>query len=147
MNKWKYRVNFSYNTRAFLNYEKRPSMSRAKTGKGRRKVRVGETASRVVVPVYHPGQGQDERAEASHARPHPHWPRHGLDSEWSLASNPHQEPGTRWRAAADVGQARTSAGTGAGRQQKRHANRLADSVGAKAACTAERTRSALSSQR
>jgi hypothetical protein len=33
--------------------QKRPSMSRAKTGKGRKKVSVGEAASRVVVPVYH----------------------------------------------------------------------------------------------
>ena len=108
---------------------------------------VGEAASRVVVPVYHPGQGQDERAEASHARPRPPWPRHGLDSAWSLASNPHRESGTRWRAAADVGQASASAGKVAGRQKRNHGNRLGDSVGAKAACTGKGTRSAVSTQR
>src|SRR5712675_834315 len=102
-------------------------MSRAKTGKGRRKVSVGETASRVVMPVYHTGQGQDERTEASHARPRPHWPLHGLDSAWSVASNPHRESGTRWRAAADVGQASASAGNGAGRQKSPLFNHLAAS--------------------
>ena len=76
-------------------------------------MKVGEAASRVVVQVYHTGQGQDERA---HPRPSP-LPR-GLDSAWSLASNPHRESGTRWRAAADVGQAagpgRASAPSGEG---------------------------------
>ena len=75
----------------------RPSMSRGKTRKGGSKVKVGEAASRVEVPVYHTGQGQDERART---RP-PHLLR-GLDSAWSIGSNPHRESGTRWRAAADV---------------------------------------------
>ncbi len=35
--------------------KQRPSMSRVKTGKGKRKVRVGEAASRVVVPATHTG--------------------------------------------------------------------------------------------
>src|SRR5258706_14288076 len=122
-------------------------MSRAKTGKGRKKVSVSEAASRVVVSVYHTGQGQDERAEASHTRPRPHWPGHGLDSAWSFASNPHRESGTRWRAAADVGQASASAGTVHSRQKGRHGNRLGDSVGAKAAGTGEGTRSVMSTQR
>ena len=43
-------------------------MSRGKSRKGRSKVRVGEAASLVVVQVYHTGQGQDERAEASLGR-------------------------------------------------------------------------------
>src|SRR5258707_3222781 len=122
-------------------------MSRAKTGKGRKKVSVGEAASRVVVPVYHTGQGQDERAEASHGRPRPHWPRHGLDSAWSVASNPHRESGTRWRAAADVGQASASAGNVAGRRKKPHGNRLGDSVVAKATCTGAGHLNAGSTQR
>src|SRR5258707_13314022 len=122
-------------------------MSRVKTGKGRKKVSVSEAASRVEVQVYHTGQGQDERAEASHARPRPHWPQHGLDSVWSFASNPHRESGTRWRAAADVGQASASEGTVHRRQKGRHGNRLGDSVGAKATRTSERTRSPLSPQR
>ncbi len=63
-------------------------------------MKVGEAASRVVVQVYHSGQGQDERAPT----PQPLL-LHGLDSLWSLVSNPHRESGTRWRAAADVGQA------------------------------------------
>jgi Integrase core domain len=83
----------------------RPSMSRAKNGKGKSKVSVSEAASRVGKQVYHTGQGQDERTEASHPGPHAPWPLSGLDSAWSLASNPHRESGTRWRAAADVGQA------------------------------------------
>jgi hypothetical protein len=54
-------------------------MSRVKSRKGGRQVSVGEAASRVGEQVYHTGQGQDERAEAS--RPHPRtWPPHGLDS-------------------------------------------------------------------
>src|SRR6266849_570716 len=36
-------------------------MSRAKNGKGKSKVSVGEAASRVGMQVYHTGQGQDER--------------------------------------------------------------------------------------
>ena len=32
-------------------------------------MKVGEAASRVVVQVYHTGQGQDERAQASRPRP------------------------------------------------------------------------------
>ena len=46
----------------------------------------GEVASRVVVPVYHTGQGQDERA-----RTRPQHLLRGLDSVWSLALNPHRE--------------------------------------------------------
>ena len=105
-------------------------MSRGKSRKGRSKVRVGETASRVVVQVYHTGQGQDERAEASRPRPSTPWPGHGLDSVWSCASNPHRESGTRWRAAADVGQAEASEGKAHGRQKGRDGNRLGNSVGA-----------------
>src|SRR5258708_6695327 len=119
-------------------YKERSSMSRVKTRrKGRSKMSVGEAASRVVVQVYHTGQGQDERAEASRRRPHPPWPRHGLDSVWSLASNPHRESGTRWRAAADVGATGTAAGPAHGRQKGRDGNRLGDSVGAQAPCTGE----------
>jgi len=61
-------------------------------------MKVGEAASRVVVQVYHTGQGQDERART---RPFHHL--RGLDSAWSPVLNPHRESGTRWRAAADVG--------------------------------------------
>jgi hypothetical protein len=61
-------------------------------------MKVGEAASRVVMQVYHTGQGQDERA-----RPRPGPLLRGLDSAWSVSSNPHRESGTRWRAAADVG--------------------------------------------
>ncbi len=46
-------------------------MSRVKTEKGRSKVKVGEAASRVGEQVYHTGQGQDERAEASRPVPAP----------------------------------------------------------------------------
>src|SRR5229473_3459824 len=105
-------------------------MSRVKTGKGRKKVRVGEAASRVVMQVYHTGQGQDECAEASGGVDGGGWPLHGLDSVWSFASNPHRESGTRWRAAADVGQAGRYAGPAHGRQKGRAGNRLGDSVGA-----------------
>src|SRR6266700_5326448 len=99
--------------------EKRPSMSRVKTGKGKRKVSVGEAASRVVMQVYHTGQGQDERAPTAQPRL-----LHGLDSVWSVASNPHRESGTRWRAAADVGQVGASEGKAHGRQKGRDGNRL-----------------------
>jgi hypothetical protein len=68
---------------------------------------MGEGASRGVAQVYYTGQGQDERAPT----PQPLL-LHGLDSAWSEASNPHRESGTRWRAAADVGQGRYSRGTG-----------------------------------
>ena len=93
-------------------------------------MRVGEAASRVVVPVYHTGQGQDERAEAKPLWRHHRLPLHGLDSAWSFALNPHRESGTRWRAAADVGQAGTSEATVHGRQGGCDGNRLGDSVGA-----------------
>src|SRR5260221_14135871 len=73
-------------------------MSRGTNRKGRSKMNVGEAASRVGEPVYHTGQGQDERA-----RPRPPHLLRGLDSAWSGGSNPHRESGTRWRAAADVG--------------------------------------------
>ncbi len=108
---------------------------------------VSEAVSRVGKQVYHTGQGQDERTEASHPRPHAPWPRSGLDSAWSGARNPHRESGTRWRAAADVGATGTSAGTAHGRQKRRDGNRLGDSVGAQAPCTGEDLRSAESTQR
>src|SRR5438034_5423034 len=122
-------------------------MSRGKSRKGRRKVRVSETASRVVVQVYHTGQGQDERVEASRPCPRTPWPRHGLDSAWSCVSNPHRESGTRWRAAADVGQAEASEGTASGRQKGRDGNRLGNSVGAHSPRTGEDPRSAESTRR
>src|SRR5258708_20712948 len=68
--------------------KERPSMSRVTNGKGRSKVSVGEAASRVVVQVYHTGQGQDERA-----RPQPAHLLRGLDSAWSGGSNPHRHRG------------------------------------------------------
>src|SRR5574340_1153905 len=105
-------------------------------------MKVGETASRVVVQVYHTGQGQDERART---RP-PHLLR-GLDSAWSVASNPHRESGTRWRAAADVGATGTAAGPAHGRQKGCDGNRLGSSVGAQAPCTGEGLRSAECAQR
>jgi hypothetical protein len=117
-------------------------MSRAKNGKGKNKVSVSEAASRVGKQVYHTGQGQDERTEASHSYLHAPWPRSGLDSAWSGASNPHRESGTRWRAAADVGATGTAAGAAHGRQKRRDGNRLGDSVGAQAPCTREGLRSA-----
>jgi hypothetical protein len=117
-------------------------MSRVKNRKGRSKVRVGEAASRVGEQVYHTGQGQDERAEASRPHPRARWPQHGLDSAWSWEVNPHRESGTRCRAAADVGVARTSAGTTDGRQSRRDGNRLGDSVGAQTPGAGEEPRSA-----
>src|SRR5207244_9925681 len=110
-------------------------MSRVKTRKGGSKMKVGEAASRVVVQVYHTGQGQDERA-----RPRPFHLLRGLDSAWSGGSNPHRESGTRWWAAADVGAAGASAGTAHGRQKGHDGNRLGDSVGAQAPCAGERPR-------
>jgi hypothetical protein len=98
---------------------------------------VGEAASRVVVPVYHTGQGQDERA-----RTRPPYHLRGLDSAWSVVSNPHRESGTRWRAAADVGQAGRCRGSAHARQKGRGGNRLGGSVGASAPRTGERPRSA-----
>ena len=108
----------------FLIAGRRPSMSRAKNEKGKSKVSVGEAASRVGMQVYHTGQGQDERA---HTRPSHHL--RGLDSAWSVTSNPHRESGTRWRAAADVGQAGMPEGAIHGRQEVRFGDRLGDSVG------------------
>jgi hypothetical protein len=105
-------------------------------------VNVSEAASRVGKQVYHAGQGQDERAGT---RP-PHLLR-GLDSAWCVGSNPHRESGTRWRAAADVGATRVSAGAAHGRQKGCDGNRLGDSVGAYTACTGERPRSAERPQR
>src|SRR5579859_7998758 len=98
--------------------------------KGGGQVRGSEAASRVGELVYHAGQGQDERA---HPRA-PHLLR-GLDSAWSLVSNPHRESGTRCRAAADVGAA---LGAAHGRQGGHGGNRLGDSVGAEACGTGER---------
>src|SRR5258708_7138612 len=117
-------------------------MSRAKNGKGKSKVSVSEAASRVGKQVYHTGQGQDERTEASHPGSHAPWPRSGLDSAWSGASNPHRESGTRWRAAADVGATGTAAGAAHGRQSRRDANRLGDSIGARTPCTSGGLRTA-----
>ena len=97
-------------------------------------MRGSEAASRVGEQVYHAGQGQDERA---HPRA-PHLLR-GLDSAWSLVSNPHRESGTRCRAAADVGAAR---GAARGRQREHGGNRLGDSVGAEASGTGKGPRSA-----
>jgi hypothetical protein len=105
-------------------------------------VKVSEAASRVGKQVYHTGQGQDERTEASRPRAHAPWPRSGLDSAWSLVSNPHRESGTRCRAAADVGATGTSAGAAHGRKKRRYGYRWGDSVGAQAPCTREGLRSA-----
>jgi len=113
-------------------------MSRVKNGKGRSKVKVGEAASRVVLQVYHTGQGQDERA-----RPRPPHLLRGLDSAWSGGSNPHRESGTRWRAAADVG---AGQGQGSRSAEGRRGNRLGDSVGAGALRTREGLRSAKRAQ-
>jgi len=101
-------------------------------------VRGSETASRVGEQVHHAGQGQDERAHP----PAPHLLR-GLDSVWSLVSNPHRESGTRCRAAADVGAPR---GAAHGRQRDHGGNRLGDSVGAEACGTGKGPRSAAPAQ-
>ena len=101
-------------------------------------MRGSEAASRVGEPVYHPGQGQDERAHP----PAPHLLR-GLDSAWSLVRNPHRESGTRCRAAADVG---APLGAAPGRQREHGGNRLGDSVGAKASATSKGSRSAAPAQ-
>jgi hypothetical protein len=66
----------------------RPSMSRVTSWKGRSKMSVGEAASRVGEQVDHAGQGQDERA-----RPRPPCLLRGLDSAWSVGSNPHRQRG------------------------------------------------------
>ena len=112
----------------------RLSMSRVKTRKGGIKVSGSEAASRVGKQVYHTDQGQDERA-------HPRAPSllRGLDSAWSVVSNPHRESGTRCRAAADVGAPLAAAH---GRQQEHGGNRLGDSVGAEVSATTEGPRSA-----
>ena len=98
-----------------------------------------EAASRVGKRVYHAGQGQDERA---HLRA-PSLLR-GLDSAWSLVSNPHRESGTRCQAAADVGAPVAAAH---GRQQEHGGNRLGDSVGAEASATSKGPCSAAHAQR
>src|SRR5260370_19024128 len=112
-------------------------MSRVKTRKGRSKLNVGEAASSVGEQVYHTGQGQDERA-----RTRPAHLLRGLDSAWSVGSNPHRESGTRWRAAADVG---AGEGQGSRLAEGRRGNRLGDSVGAQAPYAGESTRSVQSS--
>src|SRR5260370_9392888 len=114
-------------------------MSRVKSRKGRSKVSGGEAASRVGEPVYHTGQGQDERARARPA----HRLR-GLDSAWSGGSNPRRESGTRWRAAADVGAGRGEVSRSA---EGRRGNGLGDSVGATSPDTSEGPRSGESTQR
>jgi hypothetical protein len=106
--------------------------------KGGSQVRGSEAASRVGEPVYHAGQGQDERAH-SQASPL----LRGLDSTWSVVSNPHRESGTRCRAAADVGAAR---GAAHGRPRGHGGNRLGDSVGAEASGTAKGPGSAAPAQ-
>ena len=97
-------------------------MSRAKNGKGKSKMSVSEAASRVGQQVYHTGQGQDERARRRSLHL-----LHGLDSVWSVVSNPHRESGTRWWAAADVGAGQGQVSRSA---EGRRGNRLGDSVGA-----------------
>src|SRR5258708_32368528 len=97
-------------------------MSRGTNRKGRSKMNVGDAASRVGEPVYHTGQGQDERART---RPPPLL--RGLDSAWSGGSDPHREPGARGRAAADVG---AGLGQGARLAAGRDGGRLGASVGA-----------------
>src|SRR3954467_1004362 len=119
--------------------QERPSMSRAKNGKGKSKVSRDEAASRVGWQVYHTGQGQNERAH-----PRPGHLLRGLDLAWSVTSNPHRESGTRWWAAADVGAATRAAH---GRQRGYAGNRLGDSVGAGACSTGEGLRSAECSHR
>src|SRR5438876_1121102 len=114
-------------------------MSRAKNGKGKSKMSASEAASRVGKPVYHIGQGQDERAR----RRFLHLLR-GLDSAWSVGSNPHRESGTRWWAAADVGAGQSQLSRSA---EGRGGNRLGDSVGAEALRTREGLRIAESAQR
>src|SRR5260221_13117500 len=101
-------------------------MSRATNRKGKSKVSMNEAASRVGKQVYHTGQGRDERART---RP-PHLLR-GLDSAWSVASNPHRESGTRWRAAADVGPAGKAEGAGHRRGRKREGEQLGETRGAR----------------
>jgi hypothetical protein len=58
------------------------------------------STSRAALPVYHTGQGQDERAPT-----HPCPSCTALTQRGFEALNPHRESGTRSRAAADVGQA------------------------------------------
>ena len=67
-------------------------------------VRGSEAASRVGEPVYHVGQGQDERARP----PAPSLLR-GLDSAWGVVSNPH-----RHRGNAVSGRGRRWSGSGRG---------------------------------
>src|SRR6266571_9474959 len=107
--------------------EGRPSMSRATNWKGGKKVSVSEAASRAARQVYHTGQGQDEHAAAHSPCHQHHQPLHGLDSAWSWTGNPHRESGTRWRAAADVGQADTLQGGPHTRQKEADGDRLSDS--------------------
>jgi len=120
---------------------KDPLCQEAKSQKEGGKVMMGEGASRGVAQVYYTGQGQDERAPT----PQPLL-LHGLDSAWSEASNPHRESGTRWRAAADVGQAGTAEAAAHGRQSRRDGNRLGDSVGAASPVTSQGPCSAESHQ-
>src|SRR5262249_9480669 len=122
-------------------FQERPSMSRVKSRKGERQMKgVGEAASRGGMQVYHTGQGQGERA-----RLQPGPLLRGLDSAWWVLSNPHRESGTRWRAAADVGEA--VGGAVHARQKGGDGNRLGDSVGAQGLGTGEGSRSALRPQR
>ena len=114
-------------------------MSRATNGKGKSKMSVSEAASRVGQQVSHTGQGQDERARRRSLHL-----LHGLDSAWSVVSNPQRESGTRWWAAADVGAGQGQVSRSA---QWRRGNRLGDSVGAYSPRTDEELRSAQSSQK
>ena len=93
------------------------------------RTRVDEAASCAARRVYHTGQGQDEHAAArSPGRKHS-LPLHGLDSAWSWGANPHRESGTRWRAAADVGQESLSSQAPHGKPERRRGDRFGDSVG------------------
>ena len=93
------------------------------------RARVGEAASRAARRVYHTGQGQDKHAAEGSAWGQGRGPLHGLDSAWSWGGNPHRESGTRWRAAADVGQTSLEKQSSHGKPERRGGDRLGDSVG------------------
>src|SRR2546427_9914936 len=93
------------------------------------RARVGEAASRAARRVYHTGQGQDEHAAAHAPTPKHSLPLHGLDSAWSWGGNPHRESGTRWRAAADVGQTGLEKQSSHGKPERRGGGRLGRASG------------------
>jgi hypothetical protein len=76
--------------------------------------------------VCHTSQGQDERAPTR-------LPRllRGLDLAWRRVGNPHRESGTRWRAAADVGQAAGPRRPSASSRKGTIREPFGDSVGAR----------------